>query len=209
MAEDLPYRVRGHGRARASCNSALPRWRPTKVPGEVVTVAGRIMLRREMGKLTFMTLTDWTGSVQLFAGAQWTGRFGELNKLSLGDWVAATGEVVRTRTGELSVRVAGLGAAGRSAPAFSRQMARHNGHRHAVPPALRRHVGQRAHPGGPAGPEPCQFRLYAVSWRTGALSKWKPPFSTLSRAARRQSHLSPTTMRSIWTFTCASRSNCT
>jgi len=63
------------------------------------------MLRREMGKLTFITLTDWTGSVQLFAGAQWTARFGELNKLSLGDWVGATGEVVRTRTGELSVRV--------------------------------------------------------------------------------------------------------
>jgi len=63
------------------------------------------MLRREMGKLTFLTLTDWTGSLQLFAGAQWTARFGELNKLSLGDWVGATGEVVRTKTGELSLRL--------------------------------------------------------------------------------------------------------
>jgi lysyl-tRNA synthetase, class II len=75
--------------------------------GDQVTVAGRVMLRREMGKLTFMTMTDWTGSVQLFAGAQWTERFDELNKLSLGDWVGAWGEVVRTRTGELSVKVAG------------------------------------------------------------------------------------------------------
>ncbi len=63
------------------------------------------MLRREMGKLTFLTLTDWTGSLQLFAGAQWTARFAELNKLSLGDWVGATGEVVRTKTGELSLRL--------------------------------------------------------------------------------------------------------
>ena len=87
-------------------NDASSALAPDQNSGEIVTVAGRIMLRREMGKLTFMTLTDWTGSVQLFAGAQWTDRFVELNKLSLGDWVSATGEVVRTRTGELSVRVA-------------------------------------------------------------------------------------------------------
>jgi lysyl-tRNA synthetase class 2 len=73
--------------------------------GQVAKVAGRVMLRRQMGKLTFATLVDWTGSVQLFAGAKWTERFDDLNKISLGDWVGATGEVVRTRTGELSVRV--------------------------------------------------------------------------------------------------------
>ncbi len=64
-----------------------------------------MMLRRQMGKLTFATLVDWTGSVQLFAGAKWTERFEELNRISLGDWVGAAGEVVRTRTGELSVQV--------------------------------------------------------------------------------------------------------
>ena len=100
--------VRSHGRARANCNSALPRCRLTRTPGRWSRWPGRIMLRREMGKLTFMTLTDWTGSVQLFCGRAVDCRFAELNKLSLGDWVGATGEVVRTRTGELSVRVAGL-----------------------------------------------------------------------------------------------------
>jgi lysyl-tRNA synthetase class 2 len=106
MADDFPYRVEVTAQAGDLQRrfSALP---PDQNSGEIATVAGRIMLRREMGKLTFMTLTDWTGSVQLFAGAQWTDRFNELNKLSLGDWVSATGEVVRTRTGELSVRVAG------------------------------------------------------------------------------------------------------
>jgi lysyl-tRNA synthetase, class II len=73
--------------------------------GEVVAVAGRLMLRREMGKLAFGTLRDSSGAIQLFAGAKWTARFEEFSRLSLGDWIGATGEVVRTRTGELSVQV--------------------------------------------------------------------------------------------------------
>lgn len=73
--------------------------------GDVVTVAGRLMLRREMGKLAFGTLRDFSGSIQLFAGAKWTSDFEGFTSLSLGDWIGATGEVVRTRTGELSVKV--------------------------------------------------------------------------------------------------------
>jgi len=72
---------------------------------QTVTVAGRLMLRREMGKLAFGELRDSSGSIQLFAGAKWTERFVELTRLTLGDWIGARGEVVRTRTGELSVRV--------------------------------------------------------------------------------------------------------
>jgi len=73
--------------------------------GVVVTVAGRLMLRREMGKLAFGTLRDSSGSVQLFAGAKWTEDFPGFVHLSLGDWIGATGEVVKTKTGELSVKV--------------------------------------------------------------------------------------------------------
>jgi lysyl-tRNA synthetase, class II len=73
--------------------------------GQIVSVAGRLMLRREMGKVAFATLRDASGSIQLFAGAKWTERFDDFSRLSLGDWIGATGEVVRTRTGELSVRV--------------------------------------------------------------------------------------------------------
>jgi lysyl-tRNA synthetase, class II len=104
MAEDVPYRLEVTARA-GELQERFAALASDEGSGEAATVAGRVMLRREMGKLTFMTLTDWTGSVQLFAGAQWTDRFNELNKLSLGDWVGATGEVVRTRTGELSIRV--------------------------------------------------------------------------------------------------------
>ncbi|HLI54866.1 MAG TPA: lysine--tRNA ligase [Acidimicrobiales bacterium] len=73
--------------------------------GVTVTVAGRMMLRRHMGKLAFATMRDSSGSVQLFAGAKWTDDFDRFVHLSLGDWLGATGEVVRTRTGELSVKV--------------------------------------------------------------------------------------------------------
>ncbi|HTW07268.1 MAG TPA: lysine--tRNA ligase [Acidimicrobiales bacterium] len=104
MIEDLPYRVAVSDSARVLQEryASLPAGSGS---GDSVTVAGRVMRRREMGKLTFIALADWTGSVQLFAGSAWTQRFGELNRLSLGDWIAATGEVVRTQTSELSVKV--------------------------------------------------------------------------------------------------------
>jgi lysyl-tRNA synthetase class 2 len=72
---------------------------------EEATVAGRLMLRREMGKLAFGTLRDSSGSIQLFAGSKWTADFEGFTHLGLGDWIGATGQVVRTRTGELSVKV--------------------------------------------------------------------------------------------------------
>jgi len=74
--------------------------------GIVVTVAGRVMLHRAQGKLAFATLRDGSGdSVQLFALAALTDDFEGFDKISLGDWVGATGEVVKTRKGELSVKV--------------------------------------------------------------------------------------------------------
>jgi lysyl-tRNA synthetase class 2 len=74
--------------------------------GETVTVAGRIMLLRVQGKLAFATLRDWTGSVQLFALEAVTGGFEGFKRLNLGDWIGATGEIVKTKRGELSVKVA-------------------------------------------------------------------------------------------------------
>ena len=78
---------------------------PEEETGLTVTVAGRLMLHRPMGKLAFFTLQDGSGRIQLFCTSKVTARFDELTALSHGDWVGATGEVVKTRTGELSVRV--------------------------------------------------------------------------------------------------------
>ena len=70
-------------------------------------VAGRVLLLRRQGKLTFATLRDGTGQVQLFVSRAVLGddaheRFDDLD---LGDWVGAEGVVMKTRKGELSVKV--------------------------------------------------------------------------------------------------------
>jgi len=74
--------------------------------GVRAAVAGRLMLLRDQGKLAFGTLRDSSGEIQLFALAAVTGDFEGFCQLHLGDWIGVTGEVVRTRKGELSVKVA-------------------------------------------------------------------------------------------------------
>ena len=80
---------------------------PGEETGIEVRVAGRVMLHRAQGKLAFATLRDGSGGeVQLFALAAVTDDFEGFGRISLGDWVGATGEVVKTKRGELSVKVA-------------------------------------------------------------------------------------------------------
>jgi lysyl-tRNA synthetase, class II len=71
----------------------------------VVTVAGRLMLRRVQGKLAFGTLQDGSGRIQLFGLAASTPDFEGFGALSLGDWIGVRGIVMTTKRGELSVRV--------------------------------------------------------------------------------------------------------
>ena len=74
--------------------------------GHSAHVAGRIMLLRRQGRVAFATMRDSTGEIQLFALDGVTAEFEEFTKLHLGDWVGVAGEVVRTKRGELSVKVA-------------------------------------------------------------------------------------------------------
>jgi lysyl-tRNA synthetase class 2 len=73
--------------------------------GVKATIAGRLMLRRVQGKLAFGTLQDSGGRIQLFAPAKVTPDFDAFCGLSLGDWIGVSGEVMKTRKGELSVKV--------------------------------------------------------------------------------------------------------
>jgi lysyl-tRNA synthetase class 2 len=104
VTDEIPYRFEPDATA-ASLQERFADLPPEGETGVVVTVAGRLMLRRLIGKLAFGTLRDSSGAIQLFAGAAWTEGFDSFGRLSLGDWIGATGEVVRTRTGELSVKV--------------------------------------------------------------------------------------------------------
>ncbi|GBE23174.1 lysine--tRNA ligase [bacterium BMS3Bbin01] len=73
----------------------------------MVSVAGRVVNIRRLGKLSFCVLQDVTGQVQLFVDRRTMGddRFERFDEdIDAGDWVGATGEVITTRRGELSVR---------------------------------------------------------------------------------------------------------
>ena len=72
-----------------------------------VSVAGRIMSRRGHGKVSFMDLQDSKGRIQLFIRMNSIGEeaYKNLNFLDLGDIVGAKGEVFKTKTGEISIRV--------------------------------------------------------------------------------------------------------
>ncbi len=74
--------------------------------GDAVRVAGRIVLKRSMGKLAFWTLRHGDDQLQAMLTVQSLGAeaFDLAVELDIGDWVGVEGRVVRTRRGELSVR---------------------------------------------------------------------------------------------------------
>ena len=75
-----------------------------------VTVAGRLMLKRVMGKASFVTLQDATARIQLYVQRDGIGEalYTEFKHWDLGDIVGARGTLFRTKTGELSVKVTEL-----------------------------------------------------------------------------------------------------
>jgi lysyl-tRNA synthetase, class II len=71
------------------------------------TVAGRVVRRRDLGKLKFLVLRDRTGDLQLFCSEETmeSKSFALLDEVDLGDIIAATGHVGTTKKGELSILV--------------------------------------------------------------------------------------------------------
>jgi len=71
-------------------------------------LGGRLMSRRIMGKASFADLQDGSGRLQLFFSRDDLGEevYGRFKELDLGDVVGVVGRLFRTRTGELSLRVA-------------------------------------------------------------------------------------------------------
>ncbi len=75
-----------------------------------VSVAGRMMLKRVMGKASFATVQDATGRIQLYVTRDAVGEapYAEFKHWDLGDIVGAEGTAFKTKTGELSVKVTRL-----------------------------------------------------------------------------------------------------
>lgn len=76
----------------------------------VVTVAGRMVLKRVMGKASFATIQDMSGRIQLYVSDDHTGAaaHADFKHFDLGDIVGAQGSLFKTKTGELSIRVTTL-----------------------------------------------------------------------------------------------------
>jgi lysyl-tRNA synthetase class 2 len=79
-------------------------------------IAGRIVLRRIMGKVHFLQLRDWTGDLQVMIGQKQVGDTGWAiaKNLDLGDLLGVEGHFGKTRTGELTVFADGLTFLGKS-----------------------------------------------------------------------------------------------
>ena len=75
--------------------------------GRMVSLAGRMMSKRVMGKASFAHLRDAKGDIQIFVKRDLLGdeAYAAFKKLDVGDLIGCTGEVFRTKMGELSVRV--------------------------------------------------------------------------------------------------------
>jgi lysyl-tRNA synthetase, class II len=76
----------------------------------VVAVAGRMLLKRVMGKASFATLQDMSGTIQLYITNDALGADAHdaFKHWDLGDILGATGVVFKTRTGELTIKVTAL-----------------------------------------------------------------------------------------------------
>jgi lysyl-tRNA synthetase class 2 len=83
---------------------------------ERVRIAGRLVLIRRQGGLSFGVLRDRTGTVQLFVDTAAVGAAGHyaFDQLDRGDWIGVEGGVMTTRRGELSVAVEGFDLLGKA-----------------------------------------------------------------------------------------------
>jgi lysyl-tRNA synthetase class 2 len=102
-----PYPVRvNRSHTVDAIRRAHPDLEPDTATGDVVSIAGRVMLRRDAGKLAFATIRDVTGDLQVMLSVASVGEArleAWKRDVDLGDHVSVTGEVITSRRGELSV----------------------------------------------------------------------------------------------------------
>jgi lysyl-tRNA synthetase, class II len=106
-----PYPVRFRPtHTLAEVRAAYPDLAPGAETGDSVTVAGRLVAKREMGQLRFLVLREDGVDLQLFCPVRALDEAARelIDHLDVGDWVGGTGEVMASRKGELSVKPATL-----------------------------------------------------------------------------------------------------
>ncbi|MBP5222448.1 MAG: lysine--tRNA ligase, partial [Lachnospiraceae bacterium] len=81
-----------------------------ELEGKTVTIAGRMMFKRVMGKASFCNLQDLKGSIQCYVARDSIGEepYADFKKYDIGDILGITGEVFTTKTGEISVHASSV-----------------------------------------------------------------------------------------------------
>jgi lysyl-tRNA synthetase class 2 len=90
---------------------------PDTATGTVVSVTGRVLLKRDTGKLSFATLRDGSGDLQVMVSLDGVGEQALEHwkrDIDLGDQVGVTGEVITTRRGELSIKASSFALTSKS-----------------------------------------------------------------------------------------------
>ncbi|MBS3111875.1 lysine--tRNA ligase [Candidatus Woesearchaeota archaeon] len=78
--------------------------KPEEVTKKIASVAGRIMLMRNMGKVTFIHLEDLTGRIQVYLReSDLKEKYKLVKRLDLGDFIGVSGKIFKTKMGELSI----------------------------------------------------------------------------------------------------------
>ena len=74
--------------------------------GTRVSIAGRMMSKRVMGKASFINVQDKLGNIQCYVRKDEVGEesYADFKKLDVGDIIGVSGEVFKTKTGEISVK---------------------------------------------------------------------------------------------------------
>ena len=78
--------------------------------GKTVSVAGRMMSKRIMGKASFCNIQDTKGAIQAYVARDSVGEepYADFKKFDIGDIVGLTGEVFKTKTGEISIHASSV-----------------------------------------------------------------------------------------------------
>jgi len=92
----------------ATHHSADVKEKFTELEGQKVSLAGRIMSKRVMGKASFCNIQDLKGNIQSYVARDSIGEeeYKAFKKMDIGDIVGLKGEVFKTRTGEISIHAA-------------------------------------------------------------------------------------------------------
>ena len=81
-----------------------------ELEGKTVTIAGRMMFKRVMGKASFCNTRDLEGDIQAYVARDNIGEdsYKDFKKYDVGDLLCITGEVFKTKTGEISIHASNV-----------------------------------------------------------------------------------------------------